>query len=129
VALHRKYREGNLTINAFRIVLREFAHEIEASAVRWLPFSQAVLDRIQGDFEMLPRTKFLRASDAIHVVTAAENGFREIYSNDTNPLAAAFWPSRGKRNSLIVTPADARPCRLSSAVRLSRAYKSASWKG
>jgi len=88
-AFHRKYREGNLTINAFRIVLREFAHEIEASAVRWLPLSQAVLDRIQGDFEMLPRTKFLRASDAVHLVTAAENGFREIYSNDTNLLAAA----------------------------------------
>jgi predicted nucleic acid-binding protein len=88
-ALHRKYCEGSLTINAFRIVLREFADEIQANAVRWLPLSQAVLDRIHGEFETLPRKNFLRASDAIHLVTAAENGFRKIYSNDTNLLAAA----------------------------------------
>ena len=70
-------------------MLRELADEIQADAVRWLPLSQVVLDRTHGDFETLARTNFLRASDAIHLVTTAENGFREIYSNDTNLFAVA----------------------------------------
>jgi predicted nucleic acid-binding protein len=32
---------------------------------------------------------FLRAADAIHLATAAESGFRIVYSNDAHFLGAA----------------------------------------
>jgi predicted nucleic acid-binding protein len=88
-ALHRKVREGSLSHNLYRIVLREFATEIRADAITWLPLSQSVFDRLHAAFAGLPATVFLRAADAMHLSAAAENGFREIYSNDANLLGAA----------------------------------------
>jgi predicted nucleic acid-binding protein len=70
-------------------VLQQFADDIRADAVRWLPLSPAILDRVRVDFETLPTRNFLRASDALHLAIASENGFRQLYSNDRNLLAAA----------------------------------------
>ena len=88
-ALHRKRREGALTANLYAIALEEFFSEIRAGAFNWLPLSPAVFDRIQRTYVTLPSTIFLRAADAVHLACAAENGFREIYSNDQHLLAAA----------------------------------------
>ncbi|HEY4272762.1 MAG TPA: type II toxin-antitoxin system VapC family toxin [Candidatus Udaeobacter sp.] len=88
-AFHRKYREGGLTFTAYQLVLQQFADETRADAFRWLPLSPAILNRIRGDFETVPTSNFLRASDALHLAIASDNGFREVYSNDKNLLAAA----------------------------------------
>jgi predicted nucleic acid-binding protein len=88
-AFHRKHREGNLTSAAYRLVLRQFADDIRADAFRWLPLSPVVLDHVRVNFETLPARNFLRASDALHLVIAIEHGFRQVYSNDKNLLAAA----------------------------------------
>lgn len=88
-AFHRKFREGGLTLTAYRLVLEQFADEIRADAFRWLPLSPAILERVRVDFGTLPRRNFLRASDALHLAIASENGFRQVYSNDKNLLAAA----------------------------------------
>jgi predicted nucleic acid-binding protein len=88
-AFHRKYREGSLTFTTYRLVLQQFADEIRADAFRWLTLSQAILDRLGIDFERLSKRNFLRASDAVHLAIARDNGFRRIYSNDKNLLAAA----------------------------------------
>ena len=50
--------------------------------------SRAILGRVRAKFETLPVRDFLRASDAIHLAIAIENGFRQLYSNDRNLLAA-----------------------------------------
>jgi predicted nucleic acid-binding protein len=44
---------------------------------------------VEDAFQKLPPTIFLRAGDAIHLATASEAGFKEIYSNDRHLLAAA----------------------------------------
>jgi predicted nucleic acid-binding protein len=96
-ALHRKLREGSLTNNQYRVVVQEFADEIQAGAFVWLPLSQSLFDRIRAVFASLPATFFLRSADAMHLCAAAGNAFREIYSNDTNLLAAAHhFGVRGK---------------------------------
>jgi len=88
-AFHRKYREGGLTLTAYRSLLQQFADDIQADAFTWLPLSPAILERVHAKFETLPVKNFLRASDVLHLAVATENGFRQLYSNDRNLLAAA----------------------------------------
>ena len=88
-AFHRKYREGSLSGTVYRSVLQQFADDIGADAFRWLPLSPAILERVRVKFETLPVKNFLRASDALHLAIASENGFRQLYSNDRNLLTAA----------------------------------------
>lgn len=88
-ALHRKLREGNLNIPEYRILLTEFSRDCEAGAFRWLPLSGVVTERCERVFAALPAGVFLRSGDALHLASASENRFREIYSNDRNLLTAA----------------------------------------
>ena len=88
-ALHRKLREGSLTAAVYRVISAEFLRESEAGAYRWFPFSNVVVERVERVYATLGSRVFLRAADAVHLACAQENGFREIYSNDTKLLAAA----------------------------------------
>jgi predicted nucleic acid-binding protein len=46
----------------------------------------------------LPRQTFIRAGDAIHIVSAMDAGFREIWTNDRHLLsAAAQFGIRGRQ--------------------------------
>jgi predicted nucleic acid-binding protein len=88
-ALHRKLRESALNASEYRHVLKQFAVDCGENAYRWAPMSPDIVARAKAMFESLPRTVFLRASDALHLACAAESRFREIYSNDAHLLAAA----------------------------------------
>lgn len=88
-AFHRKLREGAFTPVQYGQVLQQFALDCRENAYRWLPLSLAVTARLGKTFESLPKTTFLRASDAIHLACAAENRLREVHSNDQRLLAAA----------------------------------------
>lgn len=95
-AFHRKFREGTFTSTEYSQVLDQFEIDCKNDAYLWLPIAPAVLERVMKAYRELPHSMFLRASDALHLACAAENGFTEIYSNDQRLIeAAAHFAIRG----------------------------------
>jgi predicted nucleic acid-binding protein len=88
-AFHHKLREGAIQPAAYAALIGQVHAHIEAGAFRWLSQDDEVLSRMRRVYQKLPGTVFLRAADAIHLATAAESGFRIVYSNDAHLLAAA----------------------------------------
>jgi len=88
-AFHRKLREGAIRSAAYAALVGQVRAHIDAGAFRWLAQDQEVFLRIRQVYQKLPVTVFLRAADALHLATAAEAGFRIVYSNDPHLLAAA----------------------------------------
>jgi predicted nucleic acid-binding protein len=88
-ALHRKFREGVFTASVFRQILDQFDLDCVNDAYRWLPLSPKVIARVRESYGTLPPSVFLRASDALHLASASENRFLEIYSNDQQLLRGA----------------------------------------
>ena len=85
----RKRREGTATAPAVLAIHAQFKADIATGDIRLLPLTDAILDRVETAFANAPATTYLRAADALHLATAAENGFTEIHSNDQHLLATA----------------------------------------
>ena len=88
-AFHRKLRERTITQKELGEIIAQFETDTQAGTFTWLPVSPAVIARAVKGYATLPASTALRASDAIHLATAAENGLPEIYSNDARLLAAS----------------------------------------
>ena len=88
-AAFRKVREGILTQPEYRRLSAQFRADCAATTIVLLPLTDAIIDRVENAFLTAPPTTYLRAADALHLATAAEHGFAEIYSNDKHLLAAA----------------------------------------
>ncbi|MFH1499080.1 MAG: type II toxin-antitoxin system VapC family toxin [Verrucomicrobiota bacterium] len=88
-AAHRKVREGTATPAHVDALLAQVAADQSAGALDWLPITDAHLQRVTEVFRTAPSTVYLRAADALHLASAAEAGFPEIFSNDRHLLAAA----------------------------------------
>lgn len=88
-AAFRKVREGTATAAQYQALLAQVQNETAAGHLEWLPLTDAIVARVEKVFATAPVTTYLRAADAIHLATAAENGFAEIHSNDKHLLAAA----------------------------------------
>jgi predicted nucleic acid-binding protein len=101
-AAHRKVREGTATRAHVDALLAQVAADRAAGALDWLPITEAHLDRVTAAFRRAPSTVYLRAADALHLASAAEAGFVEIYSNDRHLLAAA--PLFGLRGLDVIGP-------------------------
>lgn len=88
-AAFRKVREGSATPAEYRLALAQMHTDTATGNLQFLPLTDAILDRVEGVFASAPATTYLRAADALHLATAAENGFTEIHSNDKQLIAAA----------------------------------------
>ncbi len=96
-ALHRGFRENRLNESRFHMLMDQFLQECEDGAFVWFPAEDRFIQSLEKDYRALPRSAFLRASDALHLACAREHGFKTIYSNDKNFLAAAkHFGLRGK---------------------------------
>ena len=88
-AAHRKLREGVAGRQDIREILTQLEQDTKAGGVRWLPIAEQTLARVEQVYRVAPPELFLRSADALHLACAAENGFKEIYSNDRQLLASA----------------------------------------
>jgi len=88
-ALHRKLREGKLTPEQHQAVLRQLSLDEASGVWHWIPLSAAVTTAVVDLFRHLPSDVFLRDGDAVHLISAREHGFQEIFSSDRRLLAAA----------------------------------------
>lgn len=88
-AAFRKFREGAATKRDYQLAVLQIQADASTGNLQFLPLTDSILDRIEAAFATAPATLYLRAADALHLATAAENGFTEIFSNDRHLLAAA----------------------------------------
>ena len=96
-ALHRAFREGRIDRARFDTLLAQYEIDCSQGAYAWQSLSSGVLEGMTGDYRALPPSVFLRAADALHLACARDHGFKIIYSNDKNLLAAArHFGLRGK---------------------------------
>lgn len=86
---HRKFREGAASEEQFRLLIQQFQEDCTQGAFTWLPLTPEVFQRVEEVYLRAPASAFLRAADALHLASAQEYGFGEIYSNDRHLLAAA----------------------------------------
>ncbi len=88
-AFHRKFREGTLDQKVLSDANKQLVDDHRYELIIWLPLSPSIVETVHHVFLNLDANVFLRTGDAIHLATAAEAGFKEIYSNDRHLLAAA----------------------------------------
>ncbi len=86
---HRKWREGLIPEANFRAYSRQFIADDESGLFRWYPVKNEMLQKATQQYQLLSQNLFLRASDALHLATASEGSFKEIYTSDRHLLAAA----------------------------------------
>jgi predicted nucleic acid-binding protein len=98
---HRKIREGSGAVADLITLLAQLESDTRVGAIVWLPVTEAVISRVEAAYRSTSTNVFLRAADALHLASAAENGCDEIYSNDRQLLAAA--PVFGLRGVNVIT--------------------------
>lgn len=103
-AFHRKLREGAIRPVQYGALLGQLEADDEQGAIHWLPIARETLVKVAAVYAKLPATVFLRAADALHLATAAQEGLKVVHSNDGHLLAAARHFDLAGRN--VIGPAS-----------------------
>lgn len=87
-AFRRKVREGTLDPKAATRLADFFLDDLANERWRLVPVSDHILRQVELLTRSLPKSTPLRAGDAVHIVSAVQAGFHEIWTNDRHLLAA-----------------------------------------
>lgn len=88
-AFHRNLREGTLNTSSLKTARDQFQEDLQNDIWTLIPVTSNILWQVDLLVRRLPDNIFLRAGDAIHIVSAVDAGFNEIWTNDRHLLAAA----------------------------------------
>jgi predicted nucleic acid-binding protein len=88
-ALRRSVRERIITRGYADYARQAFPGDSSRGIVQLISLSEDILRAMETVTARLPSTSFLRAGDAIHLASAQDEGFTEIWSNDRHILKAA----------------------------------------
>lgn len=89
--IHRRLREGLLSLNDARDLASHFSDHTEQGLWNLVPVTEALLRRTSALMISAPRDQFVRTADAVHLATAHEIGERDVWTNDRHMLAAAAY--------------------------------------
>jgi len=86
---HRKVRED--PVNRVDAGIRQnlFLDDLSSGVITPVPVTERLLRGVETAARALPDACYLRTCDALHLVTASDLGFGEIWTNDRHMLAAA----------------------------------------
>jgi len=87
--LHRQVREEVLTGREAAEIRKVFRDQVAAGVWVLTPVTRELLEEVDAAVRTLSTETFLRAGDALHLVSARAAGFSEIWSNDRHLLRAA----------------------------------------
>jgi predicted nucleic acid-binding protein len=87
-ALHRAVREKTVTKERASHLRQTFSEDLSQGVVL-IPVSESILRVVEAVVANLPPTIFIRAGDAVHLASAQNAGFPEIWTNDRHMLRAA----------------------------------------
>lgn len=88
-AIHRRYRERQLTRKQVLEATAAFRSHVELGTWTLVPLSETLLWDVHENLRALASTVFIRAGDATHLVSARSAGFSEIWTSDRHMLDAA----------------------------------------
>jgi uncharacterized protein len=88
-AIHRRYREGQLTRKQLQQATTAFRSHVEQGTWTLVPLSESLLWDVHETLRALTSGVFIRSGDAIHLVAARTSGFNEIWTSDRHMLDAA----------------------------------------
>lgn len=85
----RHIREGGLTRVQATSLRKLFLADVTAGVWTLVPVSRAVLEAVKERVGKLRKNVYVRAGDALHLMSAKLAGFSEIWTNDRHMLGAA----------------------------------------
>ena len=92
----RHIREKGLNRPQASKLRQAFEEDVQNGVWILVPVSNAVLKNVEAAVRNLAPHVYLRAADAIHLVTARDAGFSEIWSNDRHLLRGPVLRPQGK---------------------------------
>jgi len=98
--LNRHIRDNRITRQQARQIRALFGRDESKRVWTWHPVTNDILIRTCWYLEHLPKPLNIRSADAIHLVSAKENGFDDIYTNDSRILTCASFFGLQAKNVL-----------------------------